>query len=331
MLATSDKHPVSVPDPLLYEMALPRVETCFPLGYALELSTNSDEIAMAAARLWARYPAVSDEPPVRLRIAVSPEDAAHPPVPSIPRGFEHLVMMTHGTGNLAVCDLAQALSFACLTHDVAANIPYVTHYFLEPLAYLMLGARHFTMVHAACVAWNNRAVLLCGDSGSGKTCLAYACARRGWTFVSGEATQIVRSALDHRVVGRPFTIRFRETARRFFPELNACRVAPGPNGKMDIEVDTADLPLVVAPNARASHVIFLDRSPDAGAAALNPVAFDDAFGYLEQTILAGHEQLRREQRKALAQFLTLPALRLTYSDIDSAERLLRALVAGGEA
>jgi hypothetical protein len=331
MFATSGKYPVSVPDPLLYEMALPLVETCFPLGYPLELTTNSDEIAMAAARLWARYPALSDEPPVRLRVAVSREDAANAPVPSIPRGFEHLVMMTHGTGNFAVCDLAQALSFACLTRDVAANIRYVTHHFLEPLAYLMLGARHFTMVHAACVAWDNHALLLCGDSGSGKTCLAYACARRGWTFVSGEATQIVRSPQDYSVVGRPFTIRFREAARRLFPELNACRIAPGPNGKIDIEVDTADLPLAVAPKSRASHVIFLDRSPDAAAAALTPVTFDHAFSYLEQTILAGHEQLRREQRKALAQFLTLPALRLKYSDMDEAERLLRTLIAGGDA
>jgi hypothetical protein len=321
----------SVPDPLLYQSPLPLVTNYFPLGYGLELATNSDDIARAAARLWSRYPMISDTPPVRLRVAVSRENAGHPPVPAVPRGHEHLVMMTHGTENFAVCDLAQGLSFACLTRDVAANISYAKHHFLEPLAYLMLGARHFTMVHAACVAWNGRAVLLCGDSGSGKTCLAYACARRGWTFLSGEATQIVRGSHDHSVVGRPFTIRFRETARTLFPELNGRRVAPGPNGKMDIEADTADLPLAVGLRAQASHVIFLERSPDACAAVLESMAFDDAFSHLEQAIMAGHTHLRMEQRKALAHFLTLPALRLRYSDADGAEGLLRALVAGAEA
>ncbi len=324
-------HSKAVPDPLLYELPLPLVANYFPLGYGLELTTNSDDIAVAAARLWSRYPGISDGPPVRLRVAVSRENAERPLVPAIPRGHEHLVMMTHGTGNFAVCDLAQFLSFACLTRGVAADISYVTHYFLEPLACLMLAARHFSMIHAACVAWNNRALVLCGDSGSGKTCLAYACARRGWTFLSGEATQIVRASHDYSVIGRPFTIRFRETARQLFPELNGRRVAPGPNGKIDIEADTADLNLAVALKARASHVIFLDRSPDGRAAALEPLAFEEAFSHLEQAILFGHEQLRTEQRKALAHFLTLPALRLTYSDVHEAERLLRALASSEKA
>jgi hypothetical protein len=319
----------TVPDPLLYQLPLPLVENHFPLGYGLELTTNSEDIAAAAAGLWSRYPRLSDEPPVRLRVAVSPESAEYPPVPTIPRGYEHLVTMTHGTGNFAVCDLAQCLSFACLTRDVAADASYTAHYFLEPLVYLMLGARHFTMVHAACVAWNGRAVLLCGDSGSGKTCLAYACARRGWTFLSGEATQIVRAPGDYSVVGRPFTIRFRETARRLFPELNDLCVARGRNGKMDIEAETADLNLDVAVRARATHVAFLDRSPDVRTAALEPIAFDEAFSRLQQAIMAGHEQLRREQRTALTSFLNLPVLRLKYSDADGAEHLLRALVAGG--
>lgn len=331
MSAKGFSYPTAVPDPLLYELPLPLVANYFPLGYGLELTTNSDDVATAAARLWSRYPGIADEPSVRLRVAVSGHDAERPPEPAILRGHEHLVMMTHGAGNFAVCDLSQCLSFACLTRDVAADGSYVAHHFLEPLAYLMLGARHFTMVHAACVAWNNRAVLLCGESGSGKTCLAYACARRGWTFLSGDATQIVRASHDYSVIGRPFTIRFRETARRLFPELNALQAARGRNGKIDIEAGAADLNLAVALKAPASHVIFLDRAPDAGAAALEPVSFDDAFSHLEQAILAGHEQLRMAHRKALAHFLTLPALRLKYSDTDDAESLLRALVVDGEA
>jgi len=317
-------------DPLLYEFSLPLRESYFPLGNELELATNSRDVAEAAANLWSRYPGISADPPVRLRVAVSRENAAQPPEPAMPRGHEHLIVTAHGPGNFAVCDLARSVSFVCLTPDVAADLPYVTHYFLEPLVYLMLGARYFTMVHAACVAWNDRAILLCGDSGSGKTCLAYACARRGWTFLSGDATQIVRGAEDRTVAGRPFTIRFRETARGLFPELNAWRSAPGPNGKVDIEADTADLNLKVALRAQAGYVVFLDRAPDACAASLEPVGFDEAFSRLEQAIFAGSAQMRMEQKKTLAQFLTLPALRLKYRSAEDAEGLLRSLAVDGQ-
>ncbi len=95
----------------------------------------------------------------------------------------------------------------------------------------MIEARHFCPIHAACIALNGRAVLLCGNSGAGKTSLAYACAKKGWTYLSGDATYIVRNRPDRTVAGRPFSIRFRAEARELFPELSEFAPRGAPEGK----------------------------------------------------------------------------------------------------
>jgi len=186
----------------------------------------------------------------------------------------------------------------------------------------MAGARRFVIVHAAAVALDGKAVLLCGDSGTGKTSVAWACARRGWTFLSGDAIQLVRQSADLEVVGRPHSIRFRDSARELFPELRGYNPAPGPRGKLDIEADPVSLGAAIAQSATASHIVLLERCPG-GTGSLEPISADRMFAYFDQVICYGAESLRGEQRDALRQFLQLPLLHLRYPDPETAERILR--------
>ncbi len=225
-------------DPLGFDLPLPLRSRCYPMGFPLDLATNSEEILASVDRIWGQFPATWRQLAATLRVVVENRDARIPPLPSMPRGQNHLVSMIHGTDNFAVCDLARSFTFIGLTQDVARNEAYVRYHFLEPAGYMMIDALHLSPVHASCVAWNGRAVLLCGDAGAGKTSLAYACARRGWTYLSDDATHIVRGRADHAVVGRPFRIRFRESATRLFPELKQFTPERRPNGKLDIEVET---------------------------------------------------------------------------------------------
>jgi hypothetical protein len=172
-------------------------------------------------------------------------------------------------------------------------------------------------------------VLLSGDSGSGKTCLSYACARRGWTFLSGDATQFDRGANDGNVIGRPFSIRFREDARELFPELRPYATERRLNGKLDIEPPIGDLKIATALRAQATHIVFLRRSQEMREAAFRPVTVKDAFRQLEQTICFGDDQLRAEQRLALSRFIEPRGVfELEYSGLDDAERALRGMVTG---
>ena len=225
-------------DPLGFDLPLPLRSRYYPMGFPLDLATNSEEILAAAGRIWEQFPANGREPAATLRVLVENCDARALVQPSMPRGQNHLVTMVHGPDNFAVCDLARSFTFVCLTQDVARDQSYIRYHFLEPAGYLMIDALHLSPVHASCVALNGRAVLLCGDAGAGKTSLAYACARKGWTYLSDDATHIVRGRADRAVVGRPFRIRFRESASLLFPELKRFTPERRPNGKLDIEVDT---------------------------------------------------------------------------------------------
>jgi hypothetical protein len=326
-----------VADPLSYSRPLPLVATFYPFGFGVEVSTDSEEVLEAASGIWSGYPKLFDPPPVRLRVAVSPYNSEIPPTPSIPRGQENLVTFIHGPENFAVADLARGFSFACLTGDVAHDRPYLVHHFLEPLTYVLLAARHVTILHAACVALEGRAVLLAGESGSGKTCLSYACAKRGWTFLSGDATQFATAAPNGTVLGRPFSIRFRGGARDLFPELGRYSAERRYNGKVDIEPPVKDLEISTAVQAKATQIVFLARSPHERQAilstvtTLSPVTRDEAFRRLEQAIFFGDEQFRTEHRAALTLFIeSRPAFELSYSDLAQAERVLRLLVTGNK-
>jgi hypothetical protein len=299
------------------------------MGFPVDLATNSEEIVAIAECLWGRYPATSHPYAATLRIAVDDHDAASgpnaPPVPSMPRGQNHLVSMIHGPDNFAIVDLAGSFAFACLTRDVVRDGSYVRYHFLEPAVYLMIGAAHLSPIHASCVALNGRAVVLCGNSGAGKTSLAYACARNEWTYLSDDATYILRGRADPAVAGRPFRIRFRESARHLFPELNRFTPERRPNGKFDIEVDTSALGLSVALESAVSHLVFLNRQEGARA-AVEPFSRACALDRLQNTICYGDERVRQEQKHALMEFLRLPIIELKYSDFAGAENALRALV-----
>jgi hypothetical protein len=295
------------------------------MGFPLDLATNSEDILAAVDRIWRQFPATGREPAATLRVFVENRDARVPLQHWMPRGQNHLVTMVHGPDNFAVCDLARSFTFVCLTQDVARNQAYILYHFLEPAGYMMIDALHLSPVHASCVALNGRAVVLCGDAGAGKTSLAYACARKGWTYLSDDATHIVRGSADHAVVGRPFRIRFRESAGRLFPELKRFIPERRPNGKLNIEVETRVLGISVALESNASHVVFLNRQNESACASVEPFARTEAARRLRTLTCYGDERVRSEQSRALTEFLQLPTMELTYGDLEAAENALRSL------
>ncbi len=321
--------PLTQSDPLGYARPLPLKARYYPMGFPVDLATDSEEIVAIAECLWGRYPATSHPSAATLRIAVDDHDAAPgtnvPPVPYMPRGQNHLVSMIQGPDNFAIVDLAASFSFACLTRDVVRDNSYVRYHFLEPAVYLMISAAYLSPIHASCVALNGHAVVLCGHSGAGKTSLAYACARSGWTYLSDDATYILRGRAERAVAGRPFRIRFRESARRLFPELNRFMPERRPNGKLDIEVDTSALGLSVALESAVSHVVFLNRQ-EGSRATVEPFPHACALDRLQNVICYGHERVRQEQHHALTDFLRLPIVELKYGDLAGAENALRELV-----
>ncbi len=296
------------------------------MGFGVEVETNSPDVMVAARNEWDRYPNLSEGVPVRLRVTVSTGVAEVSEAPPDVRFDAAWMYVDHGPDNRAVACLTEGWGEISLSGDRASDADYVRYHFLEPLAYLLLAPRHFAFAHASSVALNGRAVVLCGEANAGKTCLAYACARRGWTYLSGDATHFLHGSADFTLAGRPFSIRLRESARDLFPEFTAWPAAVRPNQRLSIEADTGKLNLSIAVRARASHLVFLERRP-AGAATVDDMTDGEALRRLDESVFFGTESIRRDQRATLRHFASLPSVLLRYSDLDTAEAALRALLA----
>jgi hypothetical protein len=318
----SDLSPFPALEQLRCRAALPFRTSFHPMGYPVEINTNSGEVLSVAKSLWLPYPVLSGSEPVRIRVIANTARSGSSRTPFPPNVQEHLCSIVHGPDDFAIADLSAGFAFVAISRDSIADHRYFRYHFLEPLVYLMLGSRHFVFVHASCISRNGGAILLCGESGAGKTCLAYACARRGWEFVSGDAVHIVRERRDCTVIGRPYEIRFRPQARELFPELYSFPVETRASGKSDLEVDTALLGIPTKLQSVARHIVFIER---AGGSRLERCSQEVAMRTLERTICFGDDQCRLEQRTALAHFVKMTAWRLCYSDLEKAEALLGSL------
>lgn len=316
---------VGYDDPLRCRVPLPLIATYYPIGFPLEMATNSEELLAAASELWRAYPRLSCSKPVRLHVEVEGRSNGAAGEPVV-RGREHLVFITQSRENFAVADLSRGFAYAALTHEMAADRRCFRYYYLEPLVHLMIDSLHATPLHAACVALPSGAVVLCGASGVGKTSLAYACARRGWIYLSDDATHVLRRSSGHTVAGRPHQIRFRASAGRLFPELNAFPGVTRPNGKCNVEVDTVQLGISTAYRAEARAIVFLQRRGDPAKAEAAAFPREKAKQILQQVLCYGDERTRKQQLGTLGDFLNLPVVDLSYYDMDEAEGALRRLV-----
>ncbi|MBV8867259.1 MAG: aldolase, partial [Acidobacteriaceae bacterium] len=139
------------------------------------------------------------------------------------RSQGHLLSIVSDRENFASLDLDAGFAFGWATQATAQNQEYFRQCLLDVMIYPLLEVRHLITLHAACVMYRGRGMLLAGNSGAGKSSLSYACARRGWTFVSDDASAFQRNTLDPKVIGHPQKFRFREPVGELFPEFRNFR------------------------------------------------------------------------------------------------------------
>ena len=319
------------PDPLGYDFNLPLKAVYYPLGFAVEISTNCPAVLSAAEQNWKSYSRAFSVPPVRVRIAVTEGQATDCPPPPTCRGQRNLVMLVASPWDFAVCDLTTGFASLWLSTSTVENSAYLRYHFLDSTVLMLIEALYLTPIHAACVAFQDRGLLLCGDSGAGKSSLSFACARRGWTFVSDDANFLIRDRKERVVVGNPHHLHFRESATDVFPDLKSHRLTQRINGEMAIELATANLPEIrTSSQSPIDFIVFLNRSAS-GPATLQPFSRERALAYLEQVICYGEQHLRDAQKSSLHALLQAEILELRYSALNSALDCLEAFVSAGTA
>jgi hypothetical protein len=317
-------------DPMAYTIELPLRRVFCPLGFAMEVETNSPEILAAIEETWGTYRQTFPDPPIRLRLGVHDVTSEQETPAPVFRGQFKLVSIISDQNNFAVCDMERGTAYGWFARLVAADGAFLRYHFLSAIVHnLLLAPLYLTIVHAAFVALDGQGVLLCGDSGAGKSSLAYACARRGWTFLSDDASYLLRRRSDRTVIGYPHLLRFKDTACGLFPELDRRLAARRPNGKLALELRTADLPEIrTATECVASKIVFLRRN-GGSEATVTPFPKAKALEWFVELLSLPH--VRAEQEASLKNLLSADVFEMQYEDLDSAVARLEQLVRNPEA
>jgi hypothetical protein len=291
------------------------------MGFRLDLATNSRDVIQSAAESWPGGIQEFDTPPLTMRVVVSPQGDLSQP--GAHRKMGHLYSMVSDPYNFAHIDLRAQFASVHVSQQTASDHTWLRWFFVESLAYLMLNQRHVVMLHAAFVARNGDGILLCGASTAGKSTLAYACARAGWTFLSDDCSALLPDSPERVALGRPRQIRFRVDAPILFPELEAFVVRARPTGKIAIEVPTSALGLRTADRAPVGAIAFVERGP--GAPHIRSISTTEIIDRLLADLPAYGEEVDRMHEAAIVRLAGAPACVLRYETLPQAIDLLSAL------
>lgn len=320
--------PVVLGDPVSRLSELPLHGTYYPLGFPVEIATNSEDVLNEAGKSWTGFEKLFDLQPIELRVVVTDGHSECPPAP-LCRVQRNLISNIADRENFALCDMAQGFSFLSLTKTTVAHTSYLRYFFLDAAVLCQLVTRYVTPIHAACVELDGRGVLICGDSGAGKSTLAYACGQAGWTYVSDDASFLINGRQDRLVVGNSNQVRFRPSATEFFPELEGREVTQRPEiGKPSIELHTSRFQHIARSHlAHIEYVVFLNRR-EPECQELVPFSRDVARYFMQQPLFSMPEMLE-VQSAVIERLLAADVLELRYQSLDWGIERLERLVREG--
>ena len=285
-----------------------------PLGYPVDIVSSNQAVLGAAGKSWSAWPPLFETAALRFEVEI--HQCAGPrcvPHFEAPAGW---LTFRADEDNFAAFELESRTGYMSIGAGALDDEAAFRHRWLEALVLTSLDSVFFTPLHAACVARDGAGTLLCGDSGAGKSSLAYACARRGWTLVSDDAVHLAPGP-ERIGVGGSNIIHLREPARDLFPELDSVDAGPAPNGKQAIEIDAAGNGFLTARYAFASRCFFLLRRP--GPARVRPFSKCAAVQYFLKYLLP-RDTTAAERH--LRDFLSTEPCLLEYERMDDAIAVL---------
>jgi hypothetical protein len=310
---------------VVLDLPLPYRAMFYPLGFAVEVVTNEEAVLAVVDAYWGSLRQLHANPPLQVRIEVREGGSPECPPAPILRAQRNLFTIVADAHNHAVCDLTHDISLVWLSCAALQHPEYLYYHFIESAAWLPITAFHTTAIHAACVSRYGHGMLLSGVSGAGKSSLAYACAKAGWTYTSDDGSFLLRGGDGPRVIGDCRQIRFRPSAKELFPELQGRDLTSRIQGKPSIEVPTSELRLITAEQATIHSIVFLNRQPSA-VAELLPLPPGTAIRRFGEFL--DIDEVRDLQLANLQRLASIDAYELHYRDLQPAIDRLDLLARG---
>jgi hypothetical protein len=316
-------------DPVLARFRMPLRETFYPLGFPLQIETNCEEVLNSAAASWQGFVQLFDTPPIRVRVGVTEGRSSECPPTPVSRVQQHIATNVADSENYSVVDFSEGFASIWLTEAAVANRGYLRYFFLESTALCILATSYATAIHAACVEHKGCGILICGDSGAGKSSLSYACARAGWTYITDDASYLVNNRNDRLIVGNCNQARFRPSAIELFSELTGKEIVQRAQiGKPSIELNIQPLRTISASfTSHINHVVYINRN---NVKRQELVAFPtEVARYSMQQVLFSLPTTMKVQKGMIDHLLDEGAFELRYSDLNWAIERLTQLAERG--
>lgn len=138
-------------------------------------------------------------------------------------------------------------------------------YIFPTLLGILSAAIGIVPVHAGCIVGSTGGILLTAPSGTGKSTLTVALAKRGYEILSDDCTYLTANGSEIDAWGMPVPVKLLPDARKFFPELARYRPAESLNGEIAYEVDPEDcFRFSRSQHCRVACVVLLERSETPG-------------------------------------------------------------------
>ena len=247
------------------------------------------------------------------------------------RGLHHLVFAKFGTSNLFVFDILTRSVKAVITAGLARDRAFWQQRLL-PIAVGVFGAGIGILpLHAACLSFDGRGLLIAGTSGAGKSTLSLALAKNGADFLSDDWTYLTYDDAELCAHGLSAPIKLLPDAAAHFPELSRHELRISLNGELAYELAPGDsLELRVEAECSPDCLVFYERVTTRES-ELVKLSGEEARKYIRSSIEPLPPQLSwiAEQRDRIASHIAeLPCWRFRHSGSPhSAAQTLRAFFA----
>jgi len=304
----------------------------FPVGYPVRVLSNSAEVLAAGAQSWNSFNPIFHREPLEVLLDVKPNSEKNHKLPPAPAHMVKgaLLVEVADVENFFIADLKKGRALGRVTEATVRSQEYFRYFFLEAATLCMIASLRAAAIHAACVDVDGKGILLCGDSGDGKSTLAFAGSKLGWTYVADDATYLPMDRTDRLVVGNCNKVRFRPSGVDLFPELAGHTLTPRATGKPSIEVPMSEWPAIsTSATASVDYLVFVNRK-HVDKQELVPLRPSTVWPWFVQYLLPSTHESRIAQEAAISRLLDVGIFELRYHDLGWAIDRLNQLAKKGK-
>jgi hypothetical protein len=300
-------------DFLCKDAETPLCEHYTAAGAICRFSTNSEPLLEAARESFLQIAGFPGSVDFSVRFWVDHRDSAQPPWPKpYVRGLDHLVFAGFDSGSSMLADLRTCRVIGRFSEGIANDRNYWKTV-IFPILLTVVGASvGITELHCACVAKDQKGLLLVGPGRSGKSTLAAALAQSGFGFLSDDRTFCSWREGKLWAWGLATTLKLRCDAGAYFGELQGEKPTALHNGERGFRLDPElDLGLERVRRCEPRLLVFLERRENS-TFSLTSMSPDEAAARLEEDLVEESPDAAARQMDVLRRLVDLPCRLLHY-------------------